>query len=130
MATKDKLSLYKQVDLDARVEGASPHQLILILFEEVIAAIKRSIIAMESGDLEQKGLQINRATKILTGLRESLDVGIESDLPHQLDRLYEYMQRTLYEAHRENDLKKLKEIMDLLLTIKSGWEGISDRVNS
>jgi len=129
VAINDKTSLYRQVDLDARVAAASPHQLIAILFVEVIGALKRTLMALDSGDKPRQGQQAGRAIKILSGLRESLDAGVDSELPHQLDRLYEYMQRLVFEANRENSRAKLEEVMDLLVTIQSGWEGIADQAN-
>ncbi len=125
MASSDKLSLYKQVDLDARIEGASPHQLILILFDAAIAALDSAKLAIGDGDMHRKGESITRVTNILGGLRDSLDVGIESDLPHQLDQLYDYMQRQVFEAHLINDCQKLDEIQGLLVTVRSGWNGIA-----
>lgn len=129
MAINDKTTLYRQVDLDARVESANPHQLIAILFDEVISALKRTLVALERGNHQYQGQQAGRAIKILSGLRESLDAGIDSELPHQLDRLYEYMQRIVFEANRENSRVKFEEVMDLLLTIQSGWEGIADQAD-
>ena len=125
MSTSDKLSLYKQIDLDARVHGASPHELILMLFDGAIAALEGAKLAIENEDMQRKGECITRVSSILGGLRDSLNVDLESDLPNQLDRLYDYMQRQVFEVHARNDCQKLDEIQQLLLTVKSGWSGIS-----
>ncbi|MFT7128648.1 MAG: flagellar protein FliS [Gammaproteobacteria bacterium] len=129
MSTSDKLSLYKQVELDARVHGASPHKLILMLFDGALAALEGAKLAIENADIQRKSEYINHVSSILAGLRDSLNVDVESDLPNQLDRLYEYMQRQVFEVHVRNDCQQLEEIQRLLLTVKSGWSGISADVS-
>ena len=125
MSSQDKLSAYKKVDLISRVEGASPHRLIQMLYEAAIAAIAQAKGALARDDVVLRGEQITRAMTILAGLRDTLDQDMKSSLPHDLDRLYDYMQRRLRQAHMDADEKPLNEVLELLKTIKSGWDEIA-----
>jgi flagellar protein FliS len=42
-----------------------------------------------------------------------------------LERLYDYVARTLLRANLENRVDLLKEVSSLLREIKLGWDGIS-----
>lgn len=119
-----KTSFYKQIDITGRVDGASPQQLIQLLYEGALKAIAECRGAMRQGDIAAKGALTTKAVNIIGGLRDSLSYEVESDLPHQLDSLYVYMQRRLMEAHSSNNEALLDEVQELLATIKSGWDNM------
>ena len=48
----------------------------------------------------------------------------------RLESLYDYMERTLFEANAKNDVAKLDEVADLLRSIKDGWDGIREEATS
>jgi len=60
----------------------------------------------------------------MTGLREALDFESETDLPHQLDNLYDYLQRRLIIARINSDVDAVEECIALVETLKSGWDTI------
>jgi flagellar protein FliS len=116
---------YKNLELETRVMAATPHQLIQMLYE---GAIERLVIAQGAlgrDDMATKGLMLGKAISILSGLRDSLNKDVPSDLPDNLDRLYEYMQFRLLEANRHNDSAMIDEVLGLIRTVKSGWDEIS-----
>lgn len=82
--------------------------------------------AMDRGDTATKGAMIGKAMAIISGLRSSLDMSVEgTDLPDNLDNLYDYMGRRLLAASAANNGEMVVEVIDLLKTIKSGWDGIA-----
>jgi flagellar secretion chaperone FliS len=119
------LSQYKQVDLETRISAASPHKLIQMLYEGAVERLSVARGALAREDMATKGIMIGKAISILSGLRDSLDRGVESELPDNLDRLYEYMQFRLLEANRENNEKAIAEVLELIKTVKSGWDDIA-----
>jgi flagellar secretion chaperone FliS len=119
------LSQYKQVDLETRIGSASPHKLIQMLYEGAIERLSVARGALAREDMATKGIMLGKAISILSGLRDSLDRQVDSELPDNLDRLYEYMQFRLLEANRENDEKAIAEVLELIKTVKSGWDGIA-----
>jgi len=125
VSNQKKLDTYKQLELKSRVDDASPHRLIQMLLEGALSAIAEAQGAMSRGHIVVKGERITRAINIVSGLRDSLKPEGENTLPYDLDRLYEYMQHRLLEAHAQNEGAGLVEVSELLLTIKSGWDDIS-----
>ena len=73
---------------------------------------------------------ISKAIEIIGGLRGFLDFEKGGDLAVRLESLYDYMERTLFEANAKNDVAKLDEVADLLRSIKDGWDGIREEAPS
>lgn len=116
---------YSKVAMETGVTAASPHKLILMLFEGALKAITLAQDQMKSGDIEGKGQSITKATTIIEeGLRASLDKKVGGDIAINLDALYAYMSSQLMLAHLQNDLEKLAHVQNLLRDLKGAWEAI------
>lgn len=124
MSTR-QISEYKSVGLETMVGSASPHRLIQMLYEGAIERLLVAQGALDRQDMATKGVMLGKAISILSGLRESLDKSVDSDLPDNLDRLYEYMQFRLLDANRHNDAAIIDEVLGLIRTVKSGWDEIA-----
>ncbi len=119
------LSAYAQVNLDAKVMAASPHRLIVMLFEAARVAVARARLHMEGGETAAKGQSISKAIQIIDqGLKASLDVKAGGELAQRLAALYDYMGRRLLAANRYNDAGALAEVERLLGDLQEAWERI------
>lgn len=116
---------YKQVETKVGADSADPHQLIVMLFDGVLERIAVAKGAIQRNEIEEKGQKIGRAIAIIDGLRASLNKDLGGDIADNLDNLYEYMQRRLFEANFKSDISTLDEVADLLREIKSAWMAIS-----
>jgi flagellar protein FliS len=123
--SQEALKQYRQLGLETQINNANPHRLIQLLMEGALDRLNGAQAAMQRGDAATKGVLIGKAMGIISGLRSSLDMNVEgSDLPERLDDLYDYMGRRLLEASTFNKVEMVVEVLDLLKTIKSGWDGI------
>lgn len=118
------MSQYKQVGTQIGADGADPHQLIVMLFDGALERIAIAKGAIERESIEEKGQKIGRAIAIVDGLRASLDKDQGGEIAENLDNLYDYMQRRLFEANLNNDLGILNEVADLLIEVRSAWVAI------
>jgi flagellar protein FliS len=124
------LKAYQAVGLDATVATASPHRLILMLFEGANQALVIAKAGMAENDIPKKGMAISKAIDIiLNGLRVSLNMEEGGSLSQDLYALYDYMGRRLLHAHLHNDLPALDEVVHLLGEIHSAWVTIGDQVD-
>jgi flagellar secretion chaperone FliS len=113
---------YAQVSIDAKVNSATPHQLILLLFEGASSAITVAKLHIERGEIAQKGKLISQAIDIITnGLKASLNQEVGGKLAEQLAALYDYMARRLLSANIENNIAALDEVSKLLNEIHTAW---------
>lgn len=122
---QEALKQYRQLGLEAEVNSANPHRLIQLLYAGAIDRLTVAQGAMERKDLSLKGEQISKAISIIGGLRASLDLEAPGELPANLDQLYEYMEVRLLQASTANNQELLAEVIELLKTLKSGWDGIA-----
>lgn len=117
---------YSQVSLHTEVMEADPHKLIQLLLEGALTRLSLEKSFIEKGDIEAKNEKIGRTIDIICALQESLDHEKGGDVSANLERLYDYMTRRLFDANRLNDIDIVNEVMSLLLEVKSGWEGIRE----
>lgn len=113
---------YAQVGVETGVVAANPHQLIVMLFDGAITAVKNAIDYMQAGNIEAKGNAISKAIMIIdSGLRASLNKEVGGQIAENLDSLYEYMSRRLLTANLRNDMGMLQEVLLRLQDIKGAW---------
>ncbi len=117
---------YSQVSLQTEVLEADPHKLIQLLLEGALTRLAASKIFIEQKNIEKKNEKLGQVVEILCSLQESLDHERGGDISVNLERLYDYMTRRLFDANRLNDTDIINEVMGLILEIKVGWEGIRE----
>lgn len=117
---------YAKVGIETGVIAASPHKLIVMLFDGAIVAISNAISHMNNKDIAAKGHSISKAIAIIeNGLRASLDKKSGGDIALSLDSLYEYMTNRLVQANLNNQVEMLAEVQTLLRDLKVSWEAIN-----
>lgn len=116
---------YARVGVESGVMAASPHQLIVMLFDGAQAAIRAARLHMEQGNVGGKGQSISKALDIVNnGLAAALDGEKGGEVAAQLASLYDYIARLLLRANLQNDTAALDEAERLLEDIGSAWREI------
>lgn len=124
-ATKNALHAYSEVGA-AATECASPHALILMLFDGAIKAVAKARMAMAKGEIAPKCEAISKAVAIIQdGLQLSLDIKAGGEMAENLNALYEYMVNRLVFANLKNQLEPLDEVGKLLVDLKNAWSQIA-----
>lgn len=117
---------YAKVSVDAAVETADPHRLVLMLFDGAMTAISLARIQMQNGQIPEKGAAISKAIDLITnGLGASLDIESGGDLAERLAALYEYMAQRLLFANMKNSVAALDEVSELLGSLRDAWAQIA-----
>ncbi|ART64404.1 flagellar export chaperone FliS [Kushneria marisflavi] len=125
MYTQRGASTYASVGVETGAMSASPHQLIVMLFDGAMAAIFKAKWAMDHHDIAGRGMAISKAIDIIDGgLRASLDMTRGGELAGRLSSLYEYMSRSLLKANVSNDKALLEHVESLLSDISGAWKEI------
>jgi flagellar protein FliS len=121
----DPINAYSGTDIGTAVSTASPHQLVVLLFEGARQAVVVARSGIEAGDVPKKGAAITKAIDIiLNGLRASLNLEEGGDMAQNLYALYDYMSRRLLYANLHNDTAALDEVLKLLDEIHGAWMDI------
>ena len=128
MYSKSGSKAYAQVDLESQLAGASPHELITMLYEGANNAVLRAKIYFEMGNIAKRGEMIARAINIIdNGLRTSLDHEKGQHIAEDLERLYDYMSRTLLDANRQNSPDGLTSVSEILTNLATTWKEIEPK---
>ena len=119
------IQAYAQVDLQSQLAGATPHQLITMLYDGAHNAILRAKIYFETGNVARRGEMISKAINIIdNGLRASLDFEKGKGIAEEMEMLYDYMSRTLLECNLRNNPDALPHVDELLMNLANTWKEI------
>mgnify|MGYP000945769391 CR=1 FL=1 len=131
MYNKSGVQAYQKVGLESAVLSASPHQLVVMLFDGAHSALVRARLFLEQGNIPAKGEALSKAINIIdNGLKAGLNMEVESDLPENLAALYDYMVRRLLHANLRNDAEAIVEVEVLLNNIADAWKQIGPNATS
>ncbi|KGT89702.1 flagellar export chaperone FliS [Pantoea sp. JGM49] len=120
---------YSAVSLESQVSGATPHQLIALLFEGAINAMRRAEIYFQTGNVARRGEMISRAINIIdNGLRAGLDHQVGGQIAADLERLYEYVSRNLLLASVNQSAESLPQLITLMVEMSDTWKAIDPQV--
>ena len=116
---------YAEIGLESGVMSASPHQLIVMLFDGAHSALVRARLHMQAGQTQLKGQSITKAINIIdTGLKAGLNLEKGGELAENLSALYDYMVKRLLHANLHNDEVTIQHVTDLLDNIADAWRQI------
>ncbi|HLK18973.1 MAG TPA: flagellar export chaperone FliS [Bryobacteraceae bacterium] len=121
---------HHQEYLKHRIQGASPVELIRILYEAAVQSMDVAVRALRSGDILKRGEAITKTIEILSELQVSLRYDVQPEYCKTLAGLYSYMQGQLIRAHSEQSENLLLEVSRLLQTLLEGWNGAMENLNS
>lgn len=115
---------YQNVDLSSRIEGASPHALVAILFDELAKSLDAMVVACRCGNFGQRGARQSRALSILHGLEASLDFDKGGEIAQALATIYREVRRLTIAAGENNDPTPVVRAREMLDEISSAWKAI------
>ena len=119
---------YAKVNMETGVSAASPHKLIMMLFDGAIVSVASAMNHMQAGDIAAKGQAISRAISIIdSGLRASLDKSAGGEVAENLEALYGYICNRLLEANLRNQQAYLEEVQKLLKDLRDAWAAIEPK---
>jgi len=105
---------------------ASFGQLVFMLYDGVFRYIGQAQEAFGSGSdnskrIEQINSSLVKAQNILVELQATLNLDAGGDYARNLDRLYDYYIRRLFEANVKKVVDPVNEVERLLRQLRDGW---------
>lgn len=127
MNTSAAETLYAQVDIESQILNASPYQLVQILFDGALSALKRAVIYIEQNNIQQKSRAISKAVAIINeGLNSGVDLEHGGEIAENISLLYDYMIRQLLYANLYNDVDRIQQVIKLLTDSADTWAQLND----
>lgn len=119
------LNHYRSMGAQGALADATPHQVVQVMFDAVLSRIAEAVGHLERGETAAKGEKVSKALAIIEALTLGLDTSKGGEIASNLERLYDYMSRTLVRANAENRRELFAEVSALVREIKQGWDGIA-----
>ena len=117
---------YRHIGTATAVGQASPHQLILLLFDGAIASLLQARHALAEGDGDTRRQSIAKAMRIIDeGLKAALEPQGDPKLAANLGALYEHMVGRLFQANLRAQDEPLAEVAVLLGGLRATWAEIA-----
>lgn len=115
---------YAAVHAGSRIEGATPHALVKILFDELLIALDAAALAERNGDRTKAADKQTRAMSILFALESSLDHDKGGDIALGLAQIYREARRLLLAAAHGQDAAPVEQARVMVAEIAEAWNQI------
>ena len=102
-----------------QVLNAPPEQLTLMLYNGCLKFIDEGIVAVEEKNYENANTFLQKAQRIISEFRVTLNM--EYEISHQLLPLYNYVYDRLVEGNLKSDPSKLNEAKEIITELRDAW---------
>lgn len=119
------LRAYGAIDAHSQVASADPYRLIQLLLGNALERIAKIKGHIERGEIAQKCEQVDKLTRVVSELNDSLNLDAGGDIAVQLHNAYGYCLMQIVRAHARNEPAAFEEIARVLREIKTGWDAIA-----
>jgi len=117
MAMTDPRTLYRE----SAVRGASPVQLVVMLYEQIAEDLRRAVRAIDENRIEARTNAINHALAVIGHLQNNLNHTAGGQVAQNLERFYNVSRQTLLEAQFKGSKEILTAQMSLFLNLRDAW---------
>ena len=110
------------------VNGASPIQLVIMLYDGALRFMEAGKHAMLAKDLEKQNQNLQRAQKIVLELMSCLDMQRGAEIAKNLLALYTYALQQLVEANLKDDPAGIDRTIKIFSELRESWVEIEKTV--
>lgn len=109
--------------LEASINSASPEELIIKVYDALLLFARQAIDVMEArpADIQARHDLLRRAQRACALLMGSLKLDLDSDIPGNLFRIYEFWHHQLVAANMQGDPAKVRELLPLVAGMRETW---------
>ncbi len=108
---------------------ASPSRLIVMLYDEAIAALREAIRAARAGDIETRCNAVNAALEIVGYLYMTLDDVRGGDVARNLGTIYAHIIARLPQVNVSRDPTIAEEAIGLLKPLRAAWNELDQALS-
>ncbi len=112
-----------------KYETASPHRLILMLYEGAIRFANQACRALDNHNIAESNTALKKAQDIVYELMACLNFEQGGAIATNLNQLYLYIVDLFIKANTEKNKSNIEEAITILTEIKSSWEQIGREVS-
>ena len=106
---------------EAAVRGASPIELVVRLYEQMIEDLRQVAIAIERNDIERRGNQVKHAILVLGHLQSALDFDRGGKVARDLETFYNSLRGRLMHVQFHPSKRGAAQLITDLLAVRQAW---------
>jgi flagellar secretion chaperone FliS len=106
---------------EATVQGASPIELVVRLYEQIIEDLRQAAKAFEQNDIPGRTDRIKHAMVVLGHLQSPLDFGNGGKVAQDLDHFYNVLRQNLLQVQFHPSKRGLNQQITDLLAVREAW---------
>jgi flagellar secretion chaperone FliS len=101
--------------------GATPIELVVILFDAAIDDMRRAVAAIKSSDIEQRAIAVRHAMLILQQLQGTLDFEKGGPAARQFEQFYNLIRAKLLESQLRNSPELMQQQIQFMSEVRDCW---------
>lgn len=106
------------------INGASPLQLVIMLYDGALRFMEQGKHAIQTKDLAKQNDSLQRAQKIVLELMSCLDMERGGEIAKNLLALYTFVLNELVKANVEDSVKSVDNCIRVLSDLRESWSEI------
>lgn len=114
--------------LENDVLSRSPEWLVTLVYEALLANLRRAEVQIEAGDIEGKATSLTRAGALVGELLSSLDLEKGGEIATRLSALYTYYSLEIMNIGRTLDTVALGRLIAMLEELRAAWVQAAEQV--
>jgi flagellar protein FliS len=119
------LATYQEHSLD----GASPTDLVVALYDGIIRFLYAAISAVERGDVRGRRVAVKRALAILIHLQARLRMDIGGRPAQVLSEFYASMFALILQASQGASTQRFEEVIGCVRTVRDAWKQVAAEIS-
>jgi flagellar protein FliS len=112
------------------VNGASPLQLVIMLYDGALRFMEVAKHAMGQKDLEKQNDSLQRAQKIVMELMSCLDMEKGGEIATNLLALYTYALEQLVQGNMKDDVAAIDRVITIFSELRESWVEIEKSIKT
>lgn len=114
----------------SEINGMSPSQMVVMLYDGAIGALESAVEAIERGDIEARCNWVTIASEMVATLYLCLDTEKGGEIGENLGRLYGFILGRLHRINVYNDPSVAEETIALLQPLRASWLDLDRQIAS
>lgn len=113
-------AMFKKAYLEATIAGSGIDQVIM-LYDKAISCIQQAAEAIKNKNIETRYNKLERAFKIVSGLRDALDFSQGEDISKTLAEWYDGVALRIISINKSESIDMCDLCIDNLKTMRDAW---------
>ena len=111
----------RQIYQDTAVRGATPIELVIVLYDAAIEDMRRAMTAMQGSDVEARTRQVSHALMVLQQLQGTLNFEQGGSAARQFEQFYNLIRAKLLEAQMRGSLDLMQKQIRYMSEVRDCW---------